>query len=176
MEPKLISELKLKCPVCGRNTLISRDYLYEAEHVGKLILSHWECESCHYVFRDVKPYEAREPKRIEFKVKGEKDLNVLVFRSPYAVVIIPELGLEIYSKDASQGLLSTVEGLLEDVLDNLGNLCDENNCRDIYEAKDGKIPFTLIIEDPSGTSFVKSEKAKITPLLSLSHQQQLLSS
>lgn len=175
MEPKLISEAKLKCPVCGNETLIARDYLYEAENVGRLVLSNWSCESCNYVFRDVKPYETREPKRIELKVQNDSDLRVLVFRSPFATVIIPELGLEIYAKDASQGLLSTVEGLLEDVLDNLGSLCGENNCKDIYDAKEGKIPFTLIIEDPSGTSFVKSEKARVTPLLSLSHSQTLSS-
>lgn len=169
MEPKLISELRLKCPVCGKESLVARDYLYEAENVGKLVLSNWQCESCNYNFRDVKPYEVQEPKKIELKVERESDLNILVFRSPFATLILPELGIEIYSKDASQGLLSTVEGLLEDILDHLGNLCDENNCKDIHDAKNGKIPFTLIIEDPSGTSFVKSEKAKISQLLSLSH-------
>nr|WP_205760738.1 ZPR1 zinc finger domain-containing protein [Acidianus sulfidivorans] len=168
MEPKLISELKLKCPVCGKETLIARDYLYEAENVGKLILSNWTCENCNYTFRDVKPYETREPKKFEFRVEDISDLNVLVFRSPFATLYIPELGIEVYPQNASQGLISTIEGVLEDILEYLGSLCNNDNCKDIYDAKEGKIPFTLIIEDPSGTSFIKSEKVKITQLLSLS--------
>lgn len=171
MEPKLIFEAKLKCPVCGNETLIARDYLYDAGEVGKLVLSNWECTSCNYKFRDVKPYETSEPKTLEFVVEKEEDLNVMVYRSPFAIVKIPELGIEIYPANASQGILSTVEGILEDFLENLGSLCQENDCHDVYEAKEGKRKFTLIIEDPSGLSFIKSEKVKITRSLSLSQTQ-----
>ncbi|MQL55824.1 ZPR1 zinc finger domain-containing protein [Acidianus ambivalens] len=171
MEPKLIFEAKLKCPVCGNETLIARDYLYDAGEVGKLVLSNWECTSCNYKFRDVKPYETREPKTLEFVVEKEEDLNVMVYRSPFAIVKIPELGIEIYPSDASQGILSTVEGILEDFLENLGSLCQENDCHDVYEAKEGKRKFTLIIEDSSGLSFIKSEKVKVTRSLSLSQTQ-----
>ncbi|MFP3162423.1 MAG: ZPR1 zinc finger domain-containing protein [Acidianus hospitalis] len=171
MEPKLIFEAKLKCPVCGNETLIARDYLYDAGEVGKLVLSNWECTSCNYKFRDVKPYETREPKTLEFVVEKEEDLNVMVYRSPFAIVKIPELGIEIYPEDASQGILSTVEGILEDFLENLGSLCQEKDCYDVYEAKEGKRKFTLIIEDSSGLSFIKSEKVKVTRSLSLSQTQ-----
>jgi len=168
MEPKLIFEEKLKCPICGKNTLIAKDYLYESKNTGKLILSNWVCSNCSYNYRDVKPYETYTPKKIELKIENENDLNTLVYRSAFASMFIPELDVEVTPMAGSQGIISTVEGLIEAIIDNLGSLCDENNCKSLYKAKNGELTFTLIIEDPSGLSFIKSEKAKITQLLSLS--------
>ncbi|NON61226.1 ZPR1 zinc finger domain-containing protein [Acidianus sp. RZ1] len=172
MEPKLIFDQRLKCPICGMDTLLAKDYLYDAGEVGEMVLSNWECENCHYRYRDVKPYEHSHPKRLELSVENEEDLNIIVYRSPFGNLIIPELSIEVISKDVSQGSFTTVEGILDEILENLGSLCDNGRCQDIKNAKDGKKKFTLIIEDTSGTSFIKSKKTKITQLLSLSPELQ----
>jgi zinc finger protein len=60
--------------------------------------------------------------------------------------------------------LTTIEGILEIILDQLGDSCKEEKCKKLEDAKNGKIPFTLIINDESGLSFIQSEKVKITQL------------
>ena len=159
-EPKLLYEGKHICPVCNRETLIVREYIYEAPKAGKLLLSVWECESCGFRVRDVKPFETLSPIRIEMKVEGKEDLNTFVYRSAFANVIIPELGVEITAGAGYQGVITTIEGILEIVIDQITD-CNEETCKDIFKAKEGEKPFTLIIEDPSGLSFVQSEKATV---------------
>ncbi|WP_009989397.1 ZPR1 zinc finger domain-containing protein [Saccharolobus solfataricus] len=164
-EPKVIFEETLICPVCKSKTLKAVDYLYNTPHTGKLVLSNWYCENCGYKFRDVKPYETREPKLVEMKIENEDDLSALVYRSAFAKIVIPELGIEIEPAGMSQGYISTIEGILEILLDQVGNFCDKE-CEDrIRSAMEGKIKFTLIIEDESGLSFIKSEKASTRPLI-----------
>ena len=163
MEPILLYEGKHKCPVCHAEAMIIREYLYEAPKVGKLELSVWECQNCGFRVRDVKPLEFLKPIRIEYKVEREEDLSAMVYRSAFADIEIPELGIEVTAGEAYQGVLTTVEGLLEIILDNFD--CEGNEkCKMIEDAKNGKIPFTLIISDESGLSFIQSEKAKITQL------------
>ncbi|QGA53566.1 ZPR1 zinc finger domain-containing protein [Sulfolobus sp. E5-1-F] len=163
--PKVIFEEILICPMCKSKTLKAIDYLYDTPHAGKLILSNWYCENCGYKFRDVKPYEAKEPTIIEMRIENEDDLRTMIYRSAFAKIIIPELGIEIEPAGMSQGYISTIEGVLEILLDQVGNFCD-NECENrIKSAMEGKIKFTLIVEDESGLSFIKSEKAIIKPLI-----------
>ncbi len=153
----------MKCPICRNETLDAKDYLYEVPEEGKVVLSNWECSSCGYKFRDVKPYESSEPKRLELVVENEEDMASLVYRSSFAKVYIPELGFEAEPLNGS-GAVTTVRGLLEIFLDQIGNLMDTH---DLREAMEGKRAFTLVIEDGSGLSFIKNEKTKVTQSLSL---------
>ncbi|BFI75048.1 ZPR1 zinc finger domain-containing protein [Sulfurisphaera ohwakuensis] len=162
-EPKLLYEGKHICPVCHKETLVIKEYVYEAPKVGKLELSVWECENCGFRVRDVKPFETLTPIKLEYKIETENDLNTIVYRSAFASIIIPELGVEITAGSAYQGIITTVEGILEIIIDQI-NECNEKTCKDIFEAKEGKKPFTLIIEDPSGLSFIQSEKVVIKKL------------
>jgi len=159
-EPKLIYEGRHICPVCHRETFVIREYIYEAPKVGKLELSVWECESCGYRVRDIKPLETFSPIRIEMKVERKEDLNTFVYRSAFANLYIPELGIEVTAGSAYQGVITTIEGILEIIIDQISE-CDEEKCKDIFKAKEGEKPFTLIIEDPSGLSFIQSEKAVV---------------
>lgn len=144
--------------------MIVREYLYEAPNVGRLELSVWECQSCGYRLRDVKPLEFLTPIKLELKVEKEEDLGTIVYRSAFADIIIPELEIEVTAGEAYQGVLTTIEGILEIILDQLGDNCEEEKCKKLEDAKNGKIPFTLIINDESGLSFIQSEKVKITQL------------
>ncbi|MEJ2770516.1 MULTISPECIES: ZPR1 zinc finger domain-containing protein [unclassified Stygiolobus] len=164
MEPQLLYEGKHKCPICHADQMIIREYLYEAPNVGKLELSVWECQSCGYRLRDVKPLEFLTPIKLELKVEKEEDLGTIVYRSASADIIIPELEIEVTAGEAYQGVLTTIEGILEIILDQLGDNCKEEKCKKLEDAKNGKIPFTLIINDESGLSFIQSEKVKITQL------------
>jgi len=162
LEPYLIYRETLKCPVCGNDTLDAKDYLYDIPEAGKIVMSNWECSSCGYRFRDVKPYESSEPKRIELFVENDDDMSSILYRSSFARISIPELGFEVEPLNGI-GVITTVRGLIEVFLDQIGNLMDT---QDLREALEGKRKFTLIIDDTSGLSFIKNEKAKVTRPLS----------
>ncbi|QKR00522.1 ZPR1 zinc finger domain-containing protein [Metallosphaera tengchongensis] len=161
MEPQLIMDERFKCPVCGNESLQAKDYVYETP-TGKVILSNWECETCHFRYRDVKPYETGSPTRLELLVSTDGDLSSVVYRSAFASLIIPELGVEVQPGSSYQGLVSTIRGVLEVIVDNLGTMCRGKKCGKIRDAMEGKVTFTFILEDPSGTSFIKNEKVKVT--------------
>lgn len=168
-----IREEVVQCPICGKNTLRITDYLYDVPHIGKVIISHGECSSCGYRFTDVRLYESRSPGKIIMPVEGPDDLNALVVKSSSASVLIPELGLSMTPGPASEGFITTVEGILERFLEALHAACSEPDankeaCRraeeEIEAAKRGKRSFTLVIVDPEGVSAVISDKAKRVPV------------
>ncbi|MEM0130651.1 MAG: ZPR1 zinc finger domain-containing protein [Saccharolobus sp.] len=163
-QPTIIFEETIVCPVCKKNSLKARDYLYEAPNAGKLVLSNWTCEECGYRFRDVKPYESKEPKKIILEINSEEDLKTIIYRSAFAKIVIPELDVEIEPAGASQGYITTIEGIFEILLDQLGSNCNDECTKMIRSAMEVKTPYTIILEDESGLSFIKSEKAKIVYL------------
>ncbi|AEB95622.1 MAG: ZPR1 zinc finger domain-containing protein [Metallosphaera sp.] len=161
MEPQLIMDQVFKCPVCGNETLQAKDYVYETS-TDKLLLSYWSCTTCHFTYRDVKPYETKTPIELSLSVENDDDLSSIVYRSAFCTVNIPELGVEILPGSSYQGTVTTVRGLLEILVDNVGYFCKGNKCNKIKDAMDGKITFTLILKDPSGTSFIKNDKVNVT--------------
>ncbi len=174
-EPTKIGEMKVKCPACGRETLVLEDYLYEIPHVGKVILTSGKCSYCGYKFTDVRLAEARNPRKIVFQVKEPKDVNVLIVKASTATVKVPELGLEMKPGPAAEGFITTIEGLLARFLDVLRIACssgeaDRRACtekeREIREAMEGKRRFTVIMEDPEGVSAIVSPNAVEEPLTS----------
>ena len=91
-----------------------------------------------------------------------------------ATIKIPELGVQIDPGPACQGFVTNIEGVL-DRIENIVRgalIWAENEEREnattlldqIARARAGALPFTLIIEDPSGNSAIISEKVKKTPL------------
>lgn len=168
-----IREEIVTCPVCGKNTLRIVDYLYEAPYVGKLIISIGKCDNCGYSFKDVRLYEAKEPGKIVFTVEKLEDINVLVVKSASASVLIPELGLTMTPGPASEGFITTIEGLLDRFLEALEVACrdekaDKEKCEEmrkkIVDAKEGRIRYTVIIVDPEGVSSIASPKARRMPV------------
>jgi zinc finger protein len=169
---KLREEI-IQCPVCGKKTLRIEDYLYEVPYVGKIIITKAYCSNCGYRFTDVRLYQARKPGKIVFPVEKPEDLNVLVVRSASAAVVIPELGLSMTPGPASEGFITTVEGILNRFLEALHAACnspdaDKEACKKmektILDAKEGKLRFTLVIVDPEGVSTIVSEKARREPV------------
>jgi len=148
---------KIICPVCGKKLnfrIISRiDFVGEG-----IILFAFSCKNCGYSGFDIFPEKIHEPRIIEFKVKEKKDLDVLIARSSTATIKIPEIGAEIKPGPSAQGFITTVEGVLlrfKEVFK--GN---PKAVKLIDELLEGK-PFTLIIDDPFGTSAVDSTEANI---------------
>ncbi len=164
---RMIAEDVVKCPICGERSMSIKIFLYDMPYFGKVVLESGKCSRCGFKWSDVGLLEVTKPRRIMVKVRRPKDLNALVIKAAPAIIKIPELGVEIFPGPAAPGYITTVEGVLQRVIDHAPSEClDESNpCHEkikiIRKAMDGGVPFTLIIEDPSGRSAVKGEGTEV---------------
>lgn len=167
-----ILEYDMKCPVCS-NTFKVSDYLYEAPYFGQLIISSGVCGNCGYKWSEERLATYGEPVRIAYRVSNVDDLNVIVIRSPLAIVKVPELGLELKPAHYSQGYVTTVEGLIQDFYDKLVFLCSPDVNRDdcfekinlLEKALRVEYPYTVVIEDYSGISKILSNKVVVEKIV-----------
>ena len=161
------------CPSCSKEI----EYLYQTENIpyfSEILLVSANCLSCGYRYVDTQLLKSAEPCRYEFFLSGAEDISVRVIRSMTATIKIPEMGVQIDPGPACQGFVTNIEGVL-DRIENIVRgalIWAENEEREnatklldqIGKARAGALPFTLIIEDPSGNSAIISEKVKKTPL------------
>jgi zinc finger protein len=116
-----------------------------------------------------------EPSRWELAVDSEDDMRTRVVRSMNGIISIPELGVRIDPGPACEGFVSNVEGVLsrvEKVIDGVIGWAEEEEERNralflkkqIDQVKNGELPVTLIIDDPTGNSAILADKARIYPL------------
>jgi zinc finger protein len=96
------------------------------------------------------------------KVSGSGDLKIMVARSNTASIEIPELELRLDPAGHSQAFVTNIEGVLmrfEEALQRLKILdgstenVESDRIQGMLElAREGKLSFTVIIEDPQGNS------------------------
>ena len=159
-----------RCPYCEREI----QYLYQTENIpyfSDILIVSARCE-CGYRHADTMVLQGAEPACWEMVVGEPEDLTVRVVRSASAKVTIPELGVEIDPGPACEGFVSNVEGVIGRIDDVLAGVLtwaegeERENAlvlrRRIELAREGSLPFTLTIEDPTGNSAIVSEKAKKT--------------
>ncbi len=166
--PILLNEEVTVCPLCGKKTFNIKEYIYNTPGFGNILITVGICTSCGYKFRDVKLAEPGKPKQIIVRVESEKELRYMVLKPAYAAVIIPEQDLEMLPGPASQGFISTVEGVLyrfEEAVkiacSNIESSEQRKKCEEleswIRRAIDGLERFTLIICDYEGAGKVVGE-------------------
>jgi len=162
------------CPLCGTEI----EFIYQTENIpffSDILLMCGLCEDCGFRLTDTMILTEREPVRFEFEVSAADDLSTRVIRSTSGRIEIPELGVYIEPGPACQGFVSNVEGVLVRVEGAIKTVLlsadgDERQSaiaglERLTEAREGKIPFTLVIEDPSGNSAIIAEKARRLPLV-----------
>ncbi|GJP76658.1 hypothetical protein CLOP_g7071 [Closterium sp. NIES-67] len=105
-------------------------------------------------------------------------MNRQVVKSDSATIRIPEIDFEI-PPESQRGTLTTVEGVLSRAHDGLGALQQERRAADAAVAAaideflaklksciDGSRAFTLVLDDPSGNSYIENPRApEADPLL-----------
>ncbi len=167
-----ILEYEIECPTC-RTRMMVEEYLYEMPLVGKVLIASGTCNYCGYRFSDVRLAEPREPRKIVYNVEKPGDENALVIRASTASIKIPELGVEITPGPASRGYITTIEGIILDVIEKTKFLCSspdapkktcDEKIKELEDARNVAKPFTIIIIDPEGVSAIISDRAKIIPL------------
>lgn len=156
------------CPSCSREI----EYRYQTEDIpyfSDLLIISATCPHCGYRYVDTQTLKTGEPSRHMVLVSGAQDLAIRVVRSTTASLSIPELGVEIDPGPACTGFVTNIEGVLDRIEQVVrsaqlaGDAVRKENARVLLErlaeARAGSLPFTLILDDPSGNSAIISEKA-----------------
>ena len=142
---------------------------------GKVFIFSMQCDGCGAKKSDVEAAEQREPVKITFETKSEKDMTVRVVKSSEATVRLPQLKMDVTPGVASDGYVTNVEGLLDrfkDVLEHVKNDADDDAEKEkvkmllkkLWKIKLGDISVKIVIEDPSGNSAIISKRAVIEKL------------
>ncbi|MEM4752390.1 MAG: ZPR1 zinc finger domain-containing protein, partial [Sulfolobales archaeon] len=156
----------IRCVNCGSPNFKVSLYVYRAPYIGNILIEHGICPQCNYKKTDVSMIDSDQPKTIKAVVKSPNDLNAVVVKSSTATIIIPELGVEVFPGVNAYGYLTTIEGILERVLEVIPQDCKERReCVEkvelIKNAMNGLIRFTLIIKDPSGRSAIIGDNLEL---------------
>jgi len=110
--------------------------------------------------------------RYEVNVINTVAFDRTIVKSDYATIKVPEAGLEI-PPETQKGSIKTIEGYFLATMEGLQAMQEERRkfdpitagkideyCETLRQYKDGeKMPFTFILEDPSGNSFVQNPSA-----------------
>ncbi|MBS7655272.1 ZPR1 zinc finger domain-containing protein [Candidatus Bathyarchaeota archaeon] len=169
-QPREVLFRSQKCPICKENALNLTQNEVEVEFYGPAILLTALCENCKFTYRDVLLLTSSEPSVMKIKVKNE-ELNAKVIKSSTATILIPELKVKVTPGPASEGYITTIEGVLNRIeeaaslmLSSLKGLKKEN-CKKFLEAlqkaKSGEKEFTFIIKDPYGKSVIIPKKENV---------------
>lgn len=178
-----ISEVESLCMSCEENGT-TRIFLTKIPFFKDVIIMSFDCPHCGYKDNQIQPGGDIQVSgiRITLKVEGAKMMNRQIVKQGSAMFRIEELDFEAPAF-TSKGSMTTVEGLLEA---SAAGLADQQPVRkimqpEVYEKiediiakltkyRSGEVPFTLIIEDISGNSFIENPFAPQTdPSLKIEH-------
>ncbi|RUS25227.1 ZPR1 zinc-finger domain-containing protein [Jimgerdemannia flammicorona] len=168
------TEIESYCMNCGENG-ITRLLLTRIPHFREVIVMAFECPSCGTRNNEIQSAGIIQDKGqvVTCRVDNKEDLNRQLVKSESCSVRFQELDLEIPASTTSQtskksGLLSTIEGLVEHVIDDLSaeqpvrkhanpTVHDQIDTviNKLRSYLDDHIPFTISIDDPAGNSFIE---------------------
>lgn len=165
-------ETNVECPACGENLFLIF-YNTEIAYEERITIQTYFCKSCLYKNSTVLKEGKNKPQRTELKVSRPDDLRIIIYRAPEASILIPEIEAEVFPGEASQGEITTVEGLIYNLRKKIDLMeKDPEDAAQLKKVKDkldemleGKLPdFTVVLEDPTGKSVINSSKAVVIDL------------
>ncbi|XP_056130095.1 zinc finger protein ZPR1 [Lampris incognitus] len=166
------TEIESLCMNCYQNGM-TRMLLTRIPFFKEIIISSFSCTDCGWSNTEIQSAGRIQNQGVCYtlKVKSKQDLNRELVKADSATTRIPELDFEIPAF-AQKGSLSTIEGLLDraiagleqdqpvrrattpEVAKKLDDFIEK-----LKKLKEVEDEFTLIIEDPSGNSFVENPVA-----------------
>ncbi|ORX46041.1 zf-ZPR1-domain-containing protein [Hesseltinella vesiculosa] len=164
-KPTEIESLCMKCEEMGT----TRFLFTKIPHFKEIIVMAFECPHCGFRNNELQSAGAFNEKgeTVTLKVHGKEDLDRQLVKSDYASVRFEELEVDIPA-NRRRGLLTTVEGLLSNAIEDLSEgqsvrkHMDEqlhNKIQSIIDTmetyREGE-PFTLTLDDPSGNSYIEN--------------------
>ncbi|KAF9300833.1 nucleolar zinc-finger protein [Mortierella antarctica] len=162
-----VTEIESLCMNCHENGT-TRLLLTRVPHFREVIIMAFDCPHCGHRTNELQQANAIAVGGAIYtcKISTKADLNRQLVKTDTAVVKIPEIDFEI---PAQRGHLTTIEGLLTTVIDDLAG--DQPVRKHVDEALylqidaiinklqdlvDNKAPFTIILDDPAGNSYIES--------------------
>ncbi|KAG7662439.1 ZPR1 [[Candida] subhashii] len=141
-------------------------------HFKDVIIMSTVCDHCGYKSNEVKTGGAipEKGRRTTLKVTDPEDLARDILKSETCGLNIPELNLDL-TPGTLGGRFTTIEGLLTQVLEELNgrvfnqssdSMDEETKTRwttffaRLQDAIEGKIPFTIVMEDPLASSYIQN--------------------
>lgn len=182
-DPQVI-ELESLCLQC-RNNGTTRLLLITIPFYKEVVVMSFRCDNCGWQNNELQPAATIQPTgvRFELQVRTKEDLNRQVVKTKDAVVTVPDVELEIPAR-TQEGSITTVEGLLQRAVAGLETSLSESpesDARDklsdfvarLKELQKLVKPFHLVVDDPSGNSFVENPQAPDPdPSMSVRHYQR----
>ncbi|XP_022368934.1 zinc finger protein ZPR1 isoform X1 [Enhydra lutris kenyoni] len=166
------TEIESLCMNCYRNGT-TRLLLTKIPFFREIIVSSFSCEHCGWNNTEIQSAGRIQDQGVRYTltVRAQEDMNREVVKTDSATTRIPELDFEIPAF-SQKGALTTVEGLISRAISGLeqdqparraneeavAKRIDEFIVK-LKELKQVASPFTLIIDDPSGNSFVENPHA-----------------
>ncbi|XP_030895144.1 zinc finger protein ZPR1 isoform X3 [Leptonychotes weddellii] len=168
-QPTEIESLCMNCYCNGTTRLL----LTKIPFFREIIVSSFSCEHCGWSNTEIQSAGRIQDQGVRYTltVRAQEDMNREVVKTDSATTRIPELDFEIPAF-SQKGALTTVEGLISRAVSGLeqdqparraneeaiAERIDEFIVK-LKELKQVASPFTLIIDDPSGNSFVENPHA-----------------
>ncbi|KAJ8257008.1 hypothetical protein COCON_G00191600 [Conger conger] len=180
MQPTVIESLCMNCYENGSTRLL----LTRIPFFKEIIISSFTCPHCNWTNTEIQSAGRIQDQGVTYtlRVRSKEDLNREVVKADSATTRIPELDFEIPAY-TQKGSLSTIEGLIEraaagleqeqpirqatapEVAEKIDKFIEK-----LKKLKDVEQEFTLVIDDPSGNSFVENPNApQKDEALSISH-------
>uniref|UniRef100_A0A8C9PUW4 Zinc finger protein ZPR1 n=1 Tax=Spermophilus dauricus TaxID=99837 RepID=A0A8C9PUW4_SPEDA len=166
------TEIESLCMNCYSNGM-TRLLLTKIPFFKEIIVSSFSCEHCGWSNTEIQSAGRIQDQGVRYalSVRGLEDMNREVVKTDSATTRIPELDFEIPAF-SQKGALTTVEGLINRAISGLEQDQPERRAKEeaiaeridefiikLKELKKVASPFTLIIDDPSGNSFVENPHA-----------------
>ena len=172
-------DMVIRCPSCEEGVLKINSILYSVPFFNELAMFTMECPICNFSHNDVFSAEQRKPSRWTLKVDDPSLLRVRVVRSGSGTVRFPEFGIDIEPGPAAESYISNIEGVIfrtRPVVESAVRAADKEDERkrghEILEMMEkallGEMVFTIIIEDPAGTSGLLPDDMSIVEYKELS--------
>ncbi|KAI5850907.1 ZPR1 zinc-finger domain-containing protein [Tricharina praecox] len=166
-EPQIMDNIESLCMACheqGNTRLL----LTRIPFFREVVLMSFECPHCFFKNCEIQSASEIQERGCTYTLKlaAKEDFDRQVVKSETCVCRVPELDLEI---PAQRGQLTTVEGLLSTVLEDLDGDQSKRLAADpeahaqiatfIARGRDvlagNALPITLVVDDPSGNSWIE---------------------
>ncbi|XP_067118324.1 zinc finger protein ZPR1 [Centruroides vittatus] len=163
-----ICEIESLCLNCGKNG-ITRILPTKIPFFKEVIVMSFTCEMCGWENNEIQSAGQIQEKGVHYNVtvKTPKDLTRSVVKTKTSILQIPELEFEIPA-GSQEGGITTIEGIIDRAIAGLSQKRSTMEDNDpaasimsdfiikISELKMLENPFHIVIDDPSGNSFVEN--------------------